>query len=70
MMLFVAFPCAAQTNSTLLHPDFEPSSANPVFDRASDDNWGGECGTIFAPQVIEHEGMYSRAGTALTMERP
>ncbi len=38
--------------------DFTPSADNPVFTRGEGDSWGGECGTIFAPQVIEYGGTF------------
>lgn len=52
----LAAPAAAQDTDSQPVMDFTVYDGNPVFSRAENDEWGGECGTIFAPQVIEDAG--------------
>lgn len=58
LAILVVLPSAAQDDPTALVFDFTPFPGNPVFSRADGEGWGSECGTIFAPQVIRHDGMY------------
>ncbi len=37
--------------------EFTAYPQNPVFTRETDAEWGGECGTIFAPHVIRHNDL-------------
>lgn len=41
-------------------PDFlfTPHAQNPVLDRGAAGAWDGDCGTIYAPQVVEQDGVY------------
>jgi len=55
VLAFGVLPAAAQDDPIIV---FTPYEGNPVFDRAAGEAWGGECGTIFAPQVIFDAGVY------------
>lgn len=56
-LLLLVLPAVAQDTDS--HPtlNFSLYEGNPIFSRAETDEWGGDCGTIFAPQVIEHDGL-------------
>lgn len=37
---------------------FTPYEGNPILTRSAVENWGGDCGTIFAPKILEHNGRF------------
>lgn len=48
----------AQGDPTRPQIRFEPYAGNPVLTRSAVENWGGDCGSMFAPKVIQHGGRY------------
>lgn len=48
----------AQDADLLPAPDFTPLAENPVLSRGALEDWDSDCGTIYAPQVIEHDGLF------------
>ncbi len=52
-LLALAAPVTAQETGSQPVMDFTLYADNPVFSRDETDCWGGEGGTIFAPQVIQ-----------------
>ena len=48
----------AQDDGATPDVDFAAIAQNPVLSRGDNDAWDPECGTIFAPQVVEQDGVY------------
>ncbi len=56
--LFLLAPSPTQSQDDDPVITFTPYPENPVFVRGLDEEWAGACGTMFAPQVIQAEGMF------------
>ncbi len=56
-LFFLApYPTQSQDDDPVI--TFTPYPENPVFVRGLDEEWAGACGTMFAPQVVQAEGMF------------
>ncbi len=56
LLLLFSNAAIAQEGTSTPTIQFTAYQGNPVLARTDPDEWGGENGTIFAPQVIKHDG--------------
>ncbi len=58
MLCFINIQGNAQDDKNEPAIEFSPLEGNPVLTRSATEDWGGDCGTVFAPKVIQHNDRF------------